>query len=316
MSSTFFLIFTFLLQCAHAADLEEVSGEKAEALKLEWKQFQKEKRYSEKELLALLKKGYSVSSISAQHKPLVKGKKVFAVRDQLIASISKDDKETSRFYGFRKCEDLLSLFRKNVATEKLGSPPYVVVHNDYFITHDGKELSDSFRRNCESRVGEENSYECPEYTWSYAYVKAKAGPLLVLAEGSDGGGGCGPPYHSSSIRTIDLRSNKDAIITDFFGKDELLSALKEDPAYGEYLKQHKLAPTRLAELSELPRPLQGFAIYDLKLRKDKVRIRWAWSEENCGMCPNGYEWLGLDVKPKDWFLAELKKLGKKVEMAP
>lgn len=112
--------------------------------------------------------------------------------------------------------------------------------------------------------------------------------------------------------SIDLRNGKSAKIEDFFDKKSVAEALQKDPAVIERYKPE--SPPKTIEQIVTDFYLGGFAVYEQTPRQGQIRIRWATNKYDCGMCPNNYGTLGLDLAPKAWFSNELKTLEKSKEL--
>ena len=286
-------------------------------LKSEWQHFIKEKRLSksdaEKALFNYSKKNKRIF-FSRVFRPEKKtsangNEQWFAKPDKLYISL-----EGKGIFEFDTCDKIEPFFRKSLFYKTLGSDPYEIKYNDFYIMYKDKIKASVFKNRCEV-LAEKNTFTCPEYSEDSLTVRSKVGPIVLIDEGSNGGGGCGPPYHYTSGTNIFLEKGKIAI-SDYFKTTDLIRALKEDSYVSSkidvgYISRPKNDLDWLKLLD-----FEGFAIADFKFRKDRMRIRWLFrnSEDDCGMCPNKYRTLGMDVFPQEWFLEKFKTLDQKKEL--
>lgn len=288
--------------------------EKISQLKNDWKDRQKRNFIGREEALNLIRNHRGFDYKNAFRPRVFHG---FTYPE--IAYHSIQFEKSNKIYKFKSCKFLKEELLNEIPMTTIGEGAYRISYNDFFIKTKNGLFSEMFLDEC-MRLTENNTYECPDYVNDIENVISKVGPILAIEDGSYGGGGCGPPYSNTRVKSIDLRTNKIANITDFFDKTSLVEALLKDKLIQTIIER---SPAKFKELSSAAKneeeimdffDLQGFGIYEEKIRDGKIRIRWARHSSDCGMCPNNYEWIGIDVKPLPWFLEEFKMLNPNIEL--
>lgn len=306
----------FFLSMPLSAQDDEVSVNLGR-LKKQWQQYIKEKRLSKsdaaKALFSLSKKNKRIffsRAFKPEKKTTSNGDELwFAKPDKLYISL-----EGKGVFEFDSCEKIEPFFRKSLYYQTLGSAPYEIKYNNFYILHKDNVKASVFKNRCEA-LAEKNTFDCPDYTEHSLTIRSKVGPLVLIDEDSHGGGGCGPPYHYTSGKNIFLEKGKSGI-SDYFKATDLIRALKEDSYIAPRIDEGYISsPKNDLDWLKLLN-FEGFAIADFKLRKGRMRIRWLFrnSEDDCGMCPNKYRTLGMDVLPQEWFLEKFKTLDQKKEL--
>lgn len=214
-------------------------------------------------------------------------------------------------FVFDSCPAFTKSLREKLAYETVGIDPFKVRYNNLFIENNNKLLTNYFTESCQQFV-DKNTAICPTSGTNYEKLVSKIGSLASIEYGSMMSGGCGGVYTSARFKSIDLKSGKDAKITDFFEEADIIRALKADSFVQSKFKREKTEDIDSLEKFTQHFHIQGFAIYEEKTRDGKLRVRIAVDASQLHW--TGYAFIGVDLKPKKEFMSEFKAIDLKKEL--
>ena len=221
-------------------------------------------------------------------------------RRAIVLSRGTDEDAQHLLVDGTRCASAMRTLRDHAPVRRIGATPYRISLSLGRIAHGTTTLRSIDGPICADVSPDDGTDPTLE-------VLSLVGPWLSFSEWSSENRAGGPPYHSESWSTIDLRTRSPVTITDVLDEASLLDALRRD-AY--LAREHPDALAQLATVStwaDAARVLEertelrlgGFAFVSWDEARGLAGVRVGFHDGECGMCTNEVSALGLEVRPLD-----------------